>query len=153
MPANNSLTVSIAPNPGFVVVPNGNESTLVTRLNTASRFVIKADDTQGRLLVEDPLTIKNSVNDVNPIRLTQLIDVNSAILVDGATLIYNGNTQFFETRLLTEFEDLTIDNLTVSAISANGSVGAAGQVLLSNGTTVYWGDQVELPEDIDGGFY
>ena len=36
-------------------------------------------------------------------------------------------------------DNIKVANLVPSTITANGSVGTAGQVLVSNGTTVYWG--------------
>lgn len=36
-------------------------------------------------------------------------------------------------------DSIKVDNLIPNQITANGSIGTAGQVLVSNGTTVYWG--------------
>lgn len=46
----------------------------------------------------------------------------------GSVLTVTGNT----------VNTLTVNTFTVSTISANGSVGANGQVLTSNGTRTYW---------------
>lgn len=152
--SNTTFNATISVPPTFVARPGQANSSIITRLNTSTKFVVKADTTDGRLDVDEPITVKNSINDVAPVQLTQLIDVNSALLEDKAILIFNANTQYFETRVVTEFDNLSISNtLSISSLSANGSVGAAGQILISNGDTVYWGEQFVLPDEIDGGFY
>lgn len=56
-------------------------------------------------------------------RLPGILTANQALVVNA--------TGFMDT--------IKVDNLIPSTITANGSVGTAGQVLVSNGTTVYWG--------------
>ena len=57
-------------------------------------------------------------------------------MADGILYTSNGSA------LITVGSNLVNQNitgtLTVNAISSNGSLGSAGQVLTSNGTTVYW---------------
>lgn len=152
--SNNSITGSLRVTPNFVVTPGLGNSGIIARLNPTTRYEIEVDQVDGRLVNDTPITIKNGINDVVPVRLTQLIDVDISDLADGATLIYNDTTEFFEVRILNLLENLEIANtLTVSGLNANGVVGTAGQVLLSDGTNVYWGDQFSLPNEIDGGSY
>jgi hypothetical protein len=152
--SNNAIVGSLRVTPNFVVTPGVGNSGIIARLNPTTRYEIEVDQVDGRLVNDSPITIKNGINDVEPVRLVQLIDVDISNIANGATLIYNADTEFFEVRILDEFENLSISNtLVVTSLSANGSVGTAGQVLLSNGTNVYWGDQVSLPDEIDGGFF
>ena len=151
---NNQITATVFVPPTFVARPGESNSSIITRLNTDPKFVVKATELDDRIEVKDPLTIRSSVNDVNPIRITQLIDVNTALITDGSFLIYNEATDFFEVRPLSELSDLIISNtITISTLSANGSVGLDGQLLASNGTSVYWTSPSTFLDEIDGGFY
>jgi len=152
--SNNQFSASIVVPPTFTVRPGAANNGIISRLNTSTKFVVTADNSDGRLDVDEPITVKNSINDVAPIRLTQLIDVNTANISDGAILVYNGTNQFFEATILNGFENLFVSNtITINALSANGSLGTAGQILISNGTSVYWGEQLALPDVFDAGFY
>ena len=119
----------------------------MSNLFQQNRFVVKVNQTNGRLVVTDPLTVKNQINDaLNTIEA--LRDVNTAFKEDGATLVYNTNTEYYEVKLLTKLgdvENLTVTNtFSVYSISANGSLGSPGMFLTSNGTSVYWSNDLDL---------
>jgi hypothetical protein len=124
------------------------DGTLRARIATLPKFVVKTDETNGRIIVTDPLTVKNAINDPLPVRISQLLDVNTSLIEDGATLVYNSNTEFYEVKLLDKLGDL--DTLTVTntfsvySLLANGSSGSPGMFLTSNGTSVYWSSDVDL---------
>lgn len=152
--SNTQFNASIVVPPTFTVRPGAANTGIISRLNTSTKFIVTADNLDGRLDVDEPITVKNSINDVAPIRLTQLIDVNTANLADGSILVYNANNEYFELNLLDGFEFLFVSNtITINSLSANGSIGTAGQILISNGTSVYWGEQLALPDVFDAGFY
>ena len=119
----------------------------MTNLFREDKFVIKVNASGGRLVVTDPLTVKNEINDA-PKVLRDLQDVNTALKEDGATLVYNSNTEFYEVKLLTKLgnvENLTVTNtFVINKLLANGSLGSPGMFLTSNGTSVYWSNDVDL---------
>jgi hypothetical protein len=119
----------------------------MTNLFQENKFVVKVNQTNGRLVVTDPLTVKNQINDA-PSVIAALRDVNTALKEDGATLVYNSNTEFYEVKLLTKLGNvasLTVTNtFIVNKLSANGSLGSPGMFLTSNGTSVYWSNDVDL---------
>lgn len=152
--SNTTLTASLNVTPNFIVIPGSSNSGVVTRLNPFNRYEIEVDQVDGRLVFEEGITVKNGLGNIIPIRLVELIDINTSNLEDRAVLQYNANTEFFDFKLLDLFTNLTVSNtITVNSVSANGSLGSNGQVMYSNGSTVYWGDQFEFPLEIDGGFY
>jgi hypothetical protein len=107
------------------------------------------------------------VADTNFIVKNTLV-VNTAFVVNSTSLTYSGNNTFSGLTTIngvtthnanlaingvtTHNANLAINgvtthnaNLTIasnSGINANGSIGTAGQILTSNGTTVYWGAPV-----------
>jgi hypothetical protein len=102
-----------------------------------SNFDITVKKLDGKLTVTDPITVKNQINELRSI--TDIPNVNAVSLVDGATIIYNSNTQIYEVRPLDRLTNLTVSNtLFVNKLSSNGSVGAAGTFLASNGSYTYW---------------
>jgi hypothetical protein len=123
------------------------DNTLRARLSILPKYTIKTNESNGRLVVTDPLTVKNAINDPLPVSLNQLRDVNSALITDGATLIYNANTQFYEVRILTTLNNInsiTANTASIYRLLANGSAGSPGMFLTSNGTSVYWSNDVDL---------
>lgn len=124
------------------------DGNLRARISTLPKFVVKTDESNGRIVVTDPLTVRNAINDPLPVRINQLADVNTALIENGATLVYNSNTEFYEVRLLTKLgnvQSLTVTNtFSAYSISANGSLGSPGMFLTSNGTSVYWSNDVDL---------
>ena len=102
-----------------------------------SNFDVTVKKLDGKLTVTDPITVRNQINELRS--LTDIPNVNAVSLVDGAMLIYNSNTQIYEVRPLTTLTNLTVSNtLFVNKLSSNGSVGAAGTFLASNGSYTYW---------------
>jgi hypothetical protein len=102
-----------------------------------SNFDITVKKLDGKLTVTDPITVKNQINELRSI--TDIPNVNAVNLVDGATIIYNSNTQIYEIRPLDRLTNLTVSNtIFVNKLSSNGSVGAAGTFLASNGSYTYW---------------
>lgn len=86
----------------------------------ANKFQIKRTTVSGRT--------PNTTNSGN----TAYIDAGELAinLTDGKLFSSNGTVSFEIGANLT--------NLTVTSITANGTVGTNGQVLVSNGTSVYW---------------
>jgi hypothetical protein len=102
-----------------------------------SNFDVTVKKLDGKLTVTDPITVKNQINELRG--LTDIPDVRAVNLANGATLIYNSNTQIYEIRPLEKLTNLTIsDTAFLNKISANGSLGLEGTVLSSNGSYVYW---------------
>jgi hypothetical protein len=102
-----------------------------------SNFDVTVKKFDGKLTVTDPITVRNQIYELR--NLADIPNVNTVNLVDGAMIIYNANNQLYEVRPLEKLNNLTVSNtLFASKISANGSVGANGRVLTSNGSFVYW---------------
>ena len=102
-----------------------------------SNFNITVKKLDGKLSVTDPITVRNQIYEFRS--LADIPNVNTVSLVDGSMIIYNANSQLYEIRPLERLTNLTVSNtLFASRISANGSVGANGRVLTSNGSYVYW---------------
>lgn len=118
------------------------DGTIRAKINTLPKYIVKTDESNGRLVVTDPLTVKNAINDPLPVRLDQLRDVNTALIQDGALLVYNANTEEYDVKLPV---NLTVTNtLSIYKLSANGSLGTPGMFLTSNGSGVYWSNDVDL---------
>lgn len=105
-------------------------------------FIVKVDTTGTRLKPGNAVTVRNQLG--FPASIEQLRDVDASLKVDGATLVYNAATQTYEVKPL---DTIAANVFIVSALSANGSFGEPGQMLVSNGNTVYW------TSEIDGGEY
>ena len=60
-------------------------------------------------------------------------------LTDAKVISSNGTTTFEVGANLSSLN--VTGTATLNAVSANGSVGSSGQVLTSNGTTLYWSDR------------
>ena len=102
-----------------------------------SNFDITVKKLDGKLTVTDPITVRNQIQELRS--LTDIPNVNAVSLVDGAMIIYNANTLIYEVRPLTSLTNLTVSNtIFVNKLSSNGSVGAAGTFLASNGSYTYW---------------
>jgi hypothetical protein len=102
-----------------------------------SNFDITVKKLDGKLSVTDPITVKNQINELRS--LTDIPNVNAVNLVDGATIIYNANTLIYEIRPLDKLTNLTVSNtIFVNKLSSNGTLGAAGTFLASNGSYTYW---------------
>ena len=102
-----------------------------------SNFDVTVKKFDGKLTVTDPITVRNQIYEFRS--LADIPNVNTVNLVDGSMIIYNANNQLYEIRPLDKLTNLTVSNtLFTNHISANGSLGANGRVLTSNGSSVYW---------------
>ena len=78
--------------------------------------------------------------------VTKVISANGSVGTTGQVLASDGTNTYWSTPsyfnandAITFSNTITFaNNITVNGISANGSFGAAGQVLTSNGTSTYW---------------
>lgn len=88
--------------------------------------------------------------------------VKNGLVVDTSVLVVNSTSNKVGINNTSPDASLTITGtanvsgnvtlsgtLFVNSVSANGSVGTAGQALLSNGTTAYWGSS----GSVGGGYY
>ena len=102
-----------------------------------SNFDVTVKKLDGKLIVTDPITVKNQINELR--NLTDIPDVNAVSLVDGAMIIYNSNTQIYEIRPLESISNLTVSNtLFIQKINASGYIGANNTYLTTNGTHAFW---------------
>ena len=68
-----------------------------------SRLVAKITNNSGRLSSAAPITLKNQVQEIRSIE--DIADVVETDVTDGATLVYNSETDKYEVRQL-QIEDL-----------------------------------------------
>jgi hypothetical protein len=68
-----------------------------------SRLVAKITNNSGRLSSAAPITLKNQVQEIRSIE--DISDVAEVDVTDGATLVYNSETDKYEVRQL-QIEDL-----------------------------------------------
>jgi hypothetical protein len=68
-----------------------------------SRLVAKITNNAGRLSSAAPITLKNQVQEIRSIE--DIADVIETDVTDGATLVYNSETDKYEVRQL-QIEDL-----------------------------------------------
>ena len=99
------------------------------------------------------IQIKRSLNTANPTSLANgefAYTANGDVLFigsNGATVAIGGKrvpgvltaNQALVANATGFLNEVKTVNATISSLSANGSYGTAGQVLVSNGTTIYWG--------------
>ncbi len=69
----------------------------------ASRLVAKITNNNGRLSSAAPITLKNQIQEIRSIE--DIADVVETDVTDGATLVYNSETDKYEVRQL-QIEDL-----------------------------------------------
>jgi hypothetical protein len=87
-----------------------------------------------------PITVKNQIKEIRGVDDFENVDVSQK--QDGATFIYNANTGKYEVKLYNNDPLLNVENLYVKSLWANGSLGTNGQVLLTNGQSIYWANGV-----------
>jgi hypothetical protein len=68
-----------------------------------SRLVAKITNNNGRLSSAAPITLKNQIQEIRSIE--DIADVIETDVTDGATLVYNSETDKYEVRQL-QIEDL-----------------------------------------------
>ncbi len=140
MPNNLNLSAnSVFATPTFDVQVNKQD-----KLNIAtnvvfnlSEFDIKVNKEGGRLISTTPITVKNQIQEIRSI--DDIPKVNTALKAHGATLLYNSTTGYYDVKVF----DPAVVNVAIIYIStliANNSTGSNGQILTSNGNTVYWAD-------------
>lgn len=79
---------------------------------------------------------RSTISGVSP-TTSDITTAELAINVADRKLFTSNGTSVFE--LGSNLVNLSVTgNATINAIIANGSLGSAGQVLTSNGTTLYW---------------
>ena len=79
---------------------------------------------------------RSTVSGVSP-TTSDIATAELAINIADRKLFTSNGTSVFE--LGSNLVNLSVTgNATINAIVANGSLGSAGQVLTSNGTTLYW---------------
>lgn len=79
---------------------------------------------------------RSTVSGVSP-TTSDIATAELAINIADRKLFTSNGTNIFE--LGSNLVNLSVTgNATINAIVANGSLGSAGQVLTSNGTTLYW---------------
>lgn len=105
-----------------------------------SEFTINVSKRGGKILAVDPITVKNQIQEIKSI--DDLPGVNKSGRVDGATFVYNANTNEYDVKQISVLSNLDVSNITLHKVWANGSSGAEDQVLASNGTQVWWQNAV-----------
>jgi len=105
-----------------------------------SDFTITVRKEGGRITSTAPMTVKNQIRELRSIE--NFDDVNTTQKQDGATFIYNANTGKYDVKLYNDDPLLNVQNLYVTSLWANNSRGSNGQVLFTNGNTIYWANGV-----------
>ncbi|CAB4143071.1 hypothetical protein UFOVP447_73 [uncultured Caudovirales phage] len=105
-----------------------------------SDFTITVRKDGGRITSTAPMTVKNQIREIRGIDDFENVDTTQK--QDGATFIYNATTGKYEVKLYNDDPLLNVQNLYVSSLWANNSRGANGQVLFTNGNTIYWANGV-----------
>jgi hypothetical protein len=102
-------------------------------LTPKSTFTATVQKIGGRVAATDPITVRNQVNEIRSI--DSIPGVNTSQRVDGAVIVYNANTNEYEVRSTYG----NVVSISIQSLVANGSAGSAGQLLHTNGSTIYWG--------------
>lgn len=105
-----------------------------------SDFTITVKKEGGRITSTAPMTVKNQIRELRGI--DDFENVNTAQKQDGATFIYNATTGKYDVKLYNDDPLLNVQNLYVTTLWANNSRGSNGQVLFTNGNTIYWANGV-----------
>jgi hypothetical protein len=101
-------------------------------LTPKTTFTATVQKIGGRVTTTDPITVKNQVNEIRS--LDDIPGVNTSQRVDGATIVYNANTNEYEVRSTSG----NVVSISIQTLIANSSPGLNGQVLHTNGSTIYW---------------
>lgn len=105
-----------------------------------SDFTVTVRKEGGRITSTAPMTVKNQIRELRSIE--DFDDVNVVNKTDGSMFIYNSATGKYDVKLYNDDPLLNVQNLYVSSLWANGSRGTNGQVLFTNGNTIYWANGV-----------
>lgn len=101
-------------------------------LASKSTFTATVQKVGGRVTATDPITVKNQIQEIRS--LDDIPGVNTSQRVDGATIVYNANTSEYEVRSTSG----NVVSISIQTLQANGTPGLNGQVLHTNGSTIYW---------------
>ncbi len=105
-----------------------------------SDFTITVRKEGGRITSTAPMTVKNQIRELRSIE--DFDDVNVVNKQEGSMFIYNSATGKYDVKLYNDDPLLNVENLYVSTLWANNSRGSNGQVLFTNGNTIYWANGV-----------
>ena len=105
-----------------------------------SDFTVTVRKEGGRITSTAPMTVKNQIRELRSIE--DFDDVNIVSKQEGSMFIYNSATGKYDVKLYNDDPLLNVQNLYVSTLWANNSRGANGQVLFTNGNTIYWANGV-----------
>jgi len=67
-------------------------------MSTSTRMVAKLNNNNGRLSAAAPVTLKNQIQEIRSIE--DIADVSEVDVTNGATLIYNSETDKYEVKQL-----------------------------------------------------
>ena len=105
-----------------------------------SDFTVTVRKEGGRITSTAPMTVKNQIRELRSIE--DFDDVNVVSKQEGSMFIYNSVTGKYDVKLYNDDPLLNVENLYVSTLWANNSRGSNGQVLFTNGNTIYWANGV-----------
>ncbi len=105
-----------------------------------SDFTVTVRKEGGRITSTAPMTVKNQIRELRSIE--DFDDVNVVSKQEGSMFIYNSATGKYDVKLYNDDPLLNVENLYVSTLWANNSRGSNGQVLFTNGNTIYWANGV-----------
>ena len=72
----------------------------MTFINPETKIVVKVNTTNGFLQPSSPITIKNQLREYQINSIQDLPDVAEEAVVDGATLVFNANSNLYEVKQL-----------------------------------------------------
>jgi hypothetical protein len=125
------------------VSPDRNSSILAEMLDTAT---LGFTGSAGELLtiIDTQEGVLFSVNGANSEPLIEVESIGEVRLAEigGRVLVGKSETTDFDTKLQVD-GGISADDIAITgALSANGSIGTSGQVLVSDGTKTYWSTEV-----------
>jgi hypothetical protein len=97
-----------------------------------------------------PITVKNQIKEIRAI--DDIPKVNTALKVDGAALIYNATTGYYDVKPFSAAVQ-NVATISITTLLANNGAGLNGQVLHTNGNTIYWANTNTFIGTIDCGSY
>lgn len=105
-----------------------------------SDYTVTVRKEGGRITSTAPITVKNQIRELRSIE--DFDDVNIVSKQEGSMFIYNSVTGKYDVKLYNDDPLLNVQNLYVSSLWANNSRGSNGQILFTNGNTIYWANSV-----------
>lgn len=111
---------------------------MTNTLINKSDFNVTVNKIGGRISNIEPITVRNQIREIRSI--DDIPNVNSSLKADGSTIFWNSNTGEYQVRPLTNLPLISANVAYITTLYANNSPGSAGQVLLSNGAGIYWGN-------------